>query len=1309
MTNAFISYAHADAAFANRLATALPGLGIEPWIDRDGIHGGARWSSSIQQALRSSDVLILVLTPAAMASSNVEDEWQYALDKGKPVLPVLVEPTDVHFQLGRIQYTDFHGQPFETALAQLAESVRRALESVGGPGARGAGDDLGDGSDHGSPSDRASAEGTRAGHGAARSIGPPSGTVTFLFTDIEGSTERWDVFPDAMRVALERHDVLMRTAVAQNGGHVFKTVGDAFCAAFATAGAGLAAAIDAQRSIVAEDWSAYGEGFSPILVRMGLHTGEATERGGDYYGQPVNRVARLESAGHGGQVLLSAPTYHIVREHLPEGCMLLDRGEHRLKDLRQSEHIFQLEGPGLPNVSTPPVTAEALHPRDRVRVVEPESGERDRTADAADDVDGTSDPAADPANPWSRLEATVLSNEGESVTLTPAEAQALARHKPAVWREYRLGRIAEWSQPRFRLDGRFVGLSLLIDQGEEAVQGRWQAKEEQYDDLGELLDGTDDPAVVVLGPPGGGKSTLLRRLELDTAIAGLRGEGDSADRVTFFISLNTYKPIRPGDPVPAPGEWLSDRWATRSPDLPPLGDLLAEGRVTLLLDALNEMPSAGESDFHERVGLWKDWLVQLAGAHSGNRVVFSCRSLDYSQSLSTPDLRVPQVRIEPLSDEQVEDFLALYSPGHHREIWQDLEGSPQLEVLRSPYFLALLVEQVDASGEMPAGRAGLFTGFVRQALRREVERGGEQFKPGALLAGRDLKRLTAWKWKGPYDLPERGLLIPKLASFAHAMQSDRADGERSQVRIDVDDALELLDDPNDEALLAAGEALAVLDEDHAADELMYIHQLVQEYFAARLLAREPDPELVSVEWRAASISPSVEDVIDQLDPADSLPSLPGTGWEETTILAAAMSDDAPALLRGVMQTNLALAGRAAAQPELLPQLPKELLDELRWAVVHRSRDGAADLRDRIACAHVLGDLGDPRLERRTGPHGEYLLPPLVEIPAGTYPIGDDEPITTPGGTWTDHVPRHEVQIEAFEIGQFPVTNAEWRCFQEAGGYEHERWWDTEAGRAWRRGENTAAGIHAGVKWFVSRCRARLETMDDLLAAGTWDEEMYQRAQRRLAMSEDELDAHLRELYPGGRHTEPAFWRDSRFNQPSQPVVGISWYEARAYVSWLSAQSGSAFRLPTEVEWEAAARGGAGRRFAYGDDFNTLSGNTAETHIRQTTPIGVFPDGDTSEGVAGLTGNVYEWTSSAYGEDLDATEFPYPYDPLDDREDPEAPAGCQRVSRGGSWIGVQTNALAAYRADAHPADRILNYGFRVVVCRSAFLSSPDSES
>ena len=134
----------------------------------------------------------------------------------------------------------------------------------------------------------------------------PTGTVTFLFTDIEGSTARWETQRDAMEAALERHDDLLRKAIEGHGGIVFKTVGDAFCAAFPAAAAGLAAAVDAQRAVATEDWSGFGADFAPLAVRMGLHLGGAALRGGDYFGQSVNRVARIQAAGHGGQILLSA-------------------------------------------------------------------------------------------------------------------------------------------------------------------------------------------------------------------------------------------------------------------------------------------------------------------------------------------------------------------------------------------------------------------------------------------------------------------------------------------------------------------------------------------------------------------------------------------------------------------------------------------------------------------------------------------------------------------------------------------------------------------------------------------------------------------------------------------------------------------------------------------------------------------------------------------------------------------------------------------------------------------------------------------
>jgi predicted ATPase/class 3 adenylate cyclase len=172
----------------------------------------------------------------------------------------------------------------------------------------------------------------------------PTGTVTLLFTDIEGSTRLWEAEPEAMTQGLRRHDEILRSAIESVGGYVFKTIGDAFNAAFATAEAGLDAAITAQRALVGQSWPT----ANPILVRMGLHTGACEERDNDYFGPVVNRVARLEAVAHGGQVLVSGTTAELLRQSLPVGVTLRDLGAHRLKDLGRPEQVFQLEADLLP-------------------------------------------------------------------------------------------------------------------------------------------------------------------------------------------------------------------------------------------------------------------------------------------------------------------------------------------------------------------------------------------------------------------------------------------------------------------------------------------------------------------------------------------------------------------------------------------------------------------------------------------------------------------------------------------------------------------------------------------------------------------------------------------------------------------------------------------------------------------------------------------------------------------------------------------------------------------------------------------------
>ena len=184
----------------------------------------------------------------------------------------------------------------------------------------------------------------------------PTGTVTFLFSDIEGSTQRWERDRSAMQEAVRRHDELMRAAVAAHGGHVFKTIGDAFCVAFWAAPEAVAAALDAQRALGASDWS----GVDGLHVRMALHAGTAEERDGDYFGPAVNRVARLLAIAHGGQVVVSGITADLVQGEMPRRSSLRDLGAHRLRDLTTPEQVYQLIAPDLPSDFPPLRSLDAL-------------------------------------------------------------------------------------------------------------------------------------------------------------------------------------------------------------------------------------------------------------------------------------------------------------------------------------------------------------------------------------------------------------------------------------------------------------------------------------------------------------------------------------------------------------------------------------------------------------------------------------------------------------------------------------------------------------------------------------------------------------------------------------------------------------------------------------------------------------------------------------------------------------------------------------------------------------------------------------
>src|SRR5262249_33520250 len=182
----------------------------------------------------------------------------------------------------------------------------------------------------------------------------PSGTVTFLFTDIEGSTDLAHKFPEALPALLARHHAILRGVIEAHRGSVFQIVGDSFASAFHTASDALAAALEGQRLLYAEAWHP-----APIRVRMGLHSGAAQAKGLDNFGRPYEgyatlaRVARVMSLAHGGQILLSNATSELVRETLPSDISLRDMGAHNLKGFTSPERLWQVVAPDLPQNFAP--------------------------------------------------------------------------------------------------------------------------------------------------------------------------------------------------------------------------------------------------------------------------------------------------------------------------------------------------------------------------------------------------------------------------------------------------------------------------------------------------------------------------------------------------------------------------------------------------------------------------------------------------------------------------------------------------------------------------------------------------------------------------------------------------------------------------------------------------------------------------------------------------------------------------------------------------------------------------------------------
>ncbi|MEZ5402178.1 MAG: SUMF1/EgtB/PvdO family nonheme iron enzyme [Bryobacteraceae bacterium] len=711
-----------------------------------------------------------------------------------------------------------------------------------------------------------------------------------------------------------------------------------------------------------------------------------------------------------------------------------------------------------------------------------------------------------------------------------------------------------------------------------------------------------NPAAL-LGKPGSGKSTTLLRLALDLAS---RAQEDGSAPIPLLVTLGSWSDARP----------LADFLDSQAPEISAgLETLNAAGRLALLLDGLNEMPTGLRAGKVEEIRLWIESLGPKA------RVAVSCREDDYTGEL---DLGFDTLTLQELKPWRVRDVLRRWvagggagadvadglfwqlagdaglagvlktwiaagsteesfwtvtdpqqderaykkTSGAEDALWRQHVPNPRslLKLAANPFLLTMLFQVWRLNkGDLPRNRAEVFQRFVNALLARE-----------GLMEGRAAK--------GDWRRTERGeKLVRGLTTLAWRMQTERVkagpeeSGDFGVLTVAArQEALEALGD--DEDLLKKALDGTLLEGD---EEVRFRHQLLQEYFTA-LAMRE-----IMADEKAAKFWPAQK-------------WWERSGWEEAAVLLAGLySDDCSAVVRWL----------AAAQPELAVQcgldsgasVPLAVLEECmaRWrpSLTDIRREPAPEAR--AAIGRALGRAG---LDDRKGVGVKDGLPDIdwVRIPGGEFIYQKGE----------------RRKEETFRMARYPVTNAQYEAFLNAAdGYGDDRWWKG------------------------------LSDPDRTPAVPGWSE-------------------------------------------PNHPRERVSWWEAMAFCGWLSHRLGYEVRLPSEWEWERAARGANGREYPWGNGYKTGCANINETwahakagrhNLGRTSAVGIYPQGASHEGVLDLAGNVWEWCLN---------EFEKPRRTQRSGREP-------RVLRGGSWYGSRGYARAGYRFRDDPHYRDFDIGFRVV--------------
>lgn len=762
--------------------------------------------------------------------------------------------------------------------------------------------------------------------------------------------------------------------------------------------------------------------------------------------------------------------------------------------------------------------------------------------------------------------------------------------------------------------------------------------------------------LVLLGAPGSGKSSVLRFAALWLARGLLGAANWDTQLLPWPHGLLLPLPVALGEF----GNWVAASGGRRSGAGllwsflderygEPLATILrseaAAGRAVLLLDGLDEVALGRSTATRRRV---RECIESLGAGSGASRIVVSCRTLDYTQAQQLPGWAVAALipLREPLRQLLVGRwFDALLATGtplggdpaeSRRRLLAALVGRPELQRLAAnPLLLTIMVLLQAYEGRLPEERVRLYAQAISFLLHRWRPNDGEQ-------PLRELLDLPGWS-EGDVER-----LLDRLGYVAHELADGTGDEGVDLSRSALIEAARAFFASYDaDRDLIRAQAFCTYISSHGNGVLQQVgphtfrfpHRTFQEYLAAR--------RLVTDDWGA--------DEAEFVDRALRR-SLDGPRWREPLVLAVSQLVVVAGQLRpaaGLVEELLdrrpfgsrefvrdaMLAAEALAEigehrlrrlGERRVALWSRTAQALAWMLGYLDHKGEPLLPfgERLRAGYALGALGDPRIPQTSESwRGTLLTTGLPDgywcsVPAGPFLLGS-RPSDRDSRPWEQ--PQQTVELPAFAIGRYPLTNGQWREFVAAGGYRERRWWN-EAG--WRE---------------------RL--------ANNWE-----------------------------GAAEPD---DFRFNGPNQPVVGVSWHEGQAFCRWLSDLLGRQVALPSEAQWEKAARSSDGRRYPWGGQRAISRANTISSGVGATTPVGCYPNGASPYGALDMAGNVWEWTSNSWRESYH-----------EGNAAPHEPNGSM-VIRGGVWASDLSLARCAARDGFDPAGRGTILGLRV-----ALLPPPD---